>query len=694
MSPKYVIPVSSGRVVSALSRTSYAVSRKLTRLRIWLGTRSRECDSVWIAFGMACFLVLAISGCGSGGNGNLSVSTPSLSFGNVTVNSATTQVLILTSTGTSPVTVTAASVTGAGFSILGGSFPLMLNPAQTVTLQIQFQPTSAGAAAGQLTINTNSTDGGGTAVVALSGMGTAATSAPPAAPQLAVSTSNLSFGNVAVNSSMTQLVTLTSTGTSAVTVNSASITGAGFSIVGGSFPVTLNPTQSVTLQVQFLPTSGGAVAGQLAISSNSAISSAIIVALSGMGAAATGSAPPTDPQLTVSASNLNFGSVTVSTSTTQSVTLASTGTSAVTVNSASITGAGFSIVGGSFPLTLNPTQTVTLQVQFQPASAGAVAGQLAISSNSVSGGAIAVALTGTGVTAADPQLTVSIASLSFGNVTVNSSMMQSVTLKSTGTSSVTVNSVSIAGAGFTILAGSFPVALNPGQSVTLQVQFLPASAGAAAGELTINSNSTSGNAAIVTLNGTGVTANPQLTVSVASLEFGSVTLNTSTTQSVTLTSTGTSAVTVNSLSISGGGFSILGGSFPLTLNPNQTATLQIQFLPTSAGAVAGQLTINSNSASGSVATVVLSGTGAASAHSVDLSWDAPSSSPDPVVGYNIYRSASSSGPFQLINSSPDAQTTYVDSTVISGSTYSYYVESVDASGVESTQSNEISVKIP
>ena len=56
----------------------------------------------------------------------------------------------------------------------------------------------------------------------------------------------------------------------------------------------------------------------------------------------------------------------LSTTTTQSLTLTSTGTSPVTVTAASVTGAGFTLIGGSFPVTLNPTQTLTLQLQFAP----------------------------------------------------------------------------------------------------------------------------------------------------------------------------------------------------------------------------------------------------------------------------------------------------------------------------------------
>jgi len=48
----------------------------------------------------------------------------------------------------------------------------------------------------------------------------------------------------------------------------------------------------------------------------------------------------------------------------------------------------------------------------------------------------------------------------------------------------------------------------------------------------------------------------------------------------------------------------------------------------------------------------------------------------------------------LINSSPDTAITYVDHNVVSGTGYTYEVKSVDASGVESTASNQVTVTIP
>jgi fibronectin type 3 domain-containing protein len=90
----------------------------------------------------------------------------------------------------------------------------------------------------------------------------------------------------------------------------------------------------------------------------------------------------------------------------------------------------------------------------------------------------------------------------------------------------------------------------------------------------------------------------------------------------------------------------------------------------------------------------LSGTGMAPAnYEVELNWDAPASSSDPVAGYHIYR-ATSSGAYALLNSPVNTPTTYTDTTVQAGATYNYEVTSVDGSGVESAPSNIYTATIP
>ncbi len=188
---------------------------------------------------------------------------------------------------------------------------------------------------------------------------------------------------------------------------------------------------------------------------------------------------------------------------------------------------------------------------------------------------------------------------------------------------------------------------------------------------------------------------PTLTIEPLSLTFGHVTMDTSSSLPVTLASTGTVPVSVKSATLTGAGFTMSGATFPVTLNPGLAVKVEVRFEPTAALVTAGQLTIQSNSLTNARAAISLSGTGENTPHEVTLSWEPPSSSTAPkAVGYDVYRLTSGSSAFRLLNSSVDAQTTYVDSTVQAGLTYDYVVTSVSSSGAESAPSNEVAVTIP
>ena len=91
-------------------------------------------------------------------------------FGDATVNSPATQSLVVKSVGKDALTVTAATVTGSGFSLKGATLPVTLAPGSDVTWDLEFDPTSAGSHTGTLNIISNSLYRG-TAIVSLSGTG-------------------------------------------------------------------------------------------------------------------------------------------------------------------------------------------------------------------------------------------------------------------------------------------------------------------------------------------------------------------------------------------------------------------------------------------------------------------------------------------------------------------------------------------
>jgi Abnormal spindle-like microcephaly-assoc'd, ASPM-SPD-2-Hydin len=181
-----------------------------------------------------------------------------------------------------------------------------------------------------------------------------------------------------------------------------------------------------------------------------------------------------------------------------------------------------------------------------------------------------------------------------------------------------------------------------------------------------------------------------LSVTPSSLSFGSVTLNTSSTLSVTLRNTGNSPVSVTA-GVTGAGFSMS----PLqgTLSPGQSGPVVVQFDPSSAGAATGSLRIQTN-AENPLVMVPLTGTGGSTAqHSITLTWSAPASSPEPITGYIAYRSTNGGG-YTALNSTSSTESTYVDTAVHSGVTYTYYVESVASNGLASDPSNTVEASVP
>jgi Abnormal spindle-like microcephaly-assoc'd, ASPM-SPD-2-Hydin len=102
---------------------------------------------------------------------------------------------------------------------------------------------------------------------------------------LSASPSTLSFGQVAVGGAASSAVVLSNTGTSAVSVTAASLTGSGFSLTGVSFPFSIAARSSYIATVNFVPSSAGTASGSIAFVSN-AMNSPTSVTINGSGVVA------------------------------------------------------------------------------------------------------------------------------------------------------------------------------------------------------------------------------------------------------------------------------------------------------------------------------------------------------------------------------------------------------------------------
>ncbi|MGA7651749.1 MAG: choice-of-anchor D domain-containing protein, partial [Terracidiphilus sp.] len=386
------------------------------------------------------------------------------------------------------------------------------------------------------------------------------------------------------------------------------------------------------------------------------------------------------PTLTLSTATVSFGTVAVGATGTGSVTLTSSGTAAVTVSAGTVSGTGFTISGVSFPLTLIPGQTATLTVGFAPTAAGAVSGTVTLTSNSSTGTTSAITLSGTG----QPVLS--------GLICTSGSM----TGAGTDPCTATLNAAAGTG-GQAVSVSSNATAVTVPSSVTVA-----AGATSASFSATVSAVSTAETATLAASSGGGtqtyaislIVPVSTLSLQSTSVAFGDVNEGTPSYQLVTLTSSGTAAVTVSAGSVSGTGYSISGVSFPSTLNSGATATLDIEFDPTTAGVADGTVTLTSNSSTGTTSTISLTGTGVATSYEVNLTWDAPIDSSDPVTGYNIYRVVTGGSTYALVNPSVVSLTSYSDTSVANNTSYTYYVVSVDAEGNQSVPSTTFTVSVP
>ena len=599
----------------------------------------------------------------------LQITPALLTFPNVSVGQLATQVATLTNTGSKSVSITQLSVSSNEFTATGIATPLTLGPGQSTQFKVSFKSSTAGTISGTLSAMTSR--GGGSTKVKLNG------NAGKTSSQLSLSTTSLKYGNVLVHGSSTQAVTLKNSGSSDVNISQLNVSGSGFSVSGVAVPFTLPAGQSAALQATFAPAAAGAATGSVAIASDAQTTSSS-VALSGTGVNATYT-------MVLNPTNVVFGNLNVGSTAKQTVQLSNTGNTSFTVTQVAAAGAGVSVSGLAVPATIAPSQSVPLTVTFAPTTGGAVAGSITVTND---GGVNVVgAVTGTGVQAG---LSATPTSVSFGSVVTGSTNSQTIQLKNTGTASLSVSQVAATGSGFSVSGASVPLTLAPGQTSTFNVQYAPTTAGAVNGSVSVVSNAPNSPAA-VSLSGTGVAATRTLSVSPGNLSFGSVNDGSTASQGFTVTNTGNSNVSISGMSATGAGYSIVSGGSAVTLSPNQSASVSVQFAPTVAGSVSGAVSILSN-ATGSSG-VTLSGTGVAPQvnHTVALNWGASSSS---VAGYNVYRSSVSGSSYAKVNSSLVGGASFTDSNVQTGQTYYYVATAVDASGNESVYSNEVPAIVP
>ena len=469
------------------------------------------------------------------------VAPASLTFsGQAVGTTSAAQVVTLTNTlPKSAITINSVTITGAnpGDYAETNTCGSSLAAGASCAISVTFTPTATGTRTASVSISDNA--GGSPQIVPLTGTGSGA-------PVVTLSPTSLTFAGQAVGTTSTaQMVTLSNTGGSTLSVSSISLTGTN----PGDFAETNTCGTSVaagancTISVTFTPMATGTRTASVSIADNAA-GSPQTVGLTGTGV--TGG-----PAVTLSPTSLNFGTDVVGmVSSPLTVTLTNTGTATLTISSFTVTGAD----AGDFLATNNCSGSVaagancTITVKFNPHGSGPRTGTLSIADNAAGSPQTAPAVGRRDLRASgsgEPDLS--------GQAVGTTSAAQVVTL-SEHAAEVSHHDQqrddrrSQSGG----LCGDEHLRQQPGggRQLPISVTFTPTATGTRTASVSISDNA-GGSPQTVPLTGTGSSA-PAVTLSPTSLTFASQAVGTtSAAQIVTLSNTGGSALSISSISLAG-----------------------------------------------------------------------------------------------------------------------------------------------
>ncbi len=532
---------------------------------------------------------------------------PTESVGDI-ANPPNPQIVTLTNTGNSPVTISSIVSSSADFVVANScpASPSTLPPGpsgNTCQFSVTYTPAKAGAASGTVTITDSAP--GASPKVTVSGTGIADVKT------VAVTPASVAFipQVVGTSSGFTQNVVVDNTGNTNISITSVTVT-TGYSISNGCLNAVLAPATNCTIEVSFTPTTAKVLTGTLTIKTTATVPTEKVT-LTGTGIAA-------NTQISLSQTSVVFDQQVVGVaSQPQTVYYYNQSNATVNLTSVVLTGADFSMTNGCVT-SVGGLSSCNIKITFKPTGTGGLNGNIVIT-DSAPGSPRTINLSGTGVSAAAPQATVTPTSLTFASQPLGTtSAAQNINLTNSGESNLNVTGITLGGANMADYAqtNNCPGTLTVGFSCTISVTFKPLATGTRTASVSIADNA-AGTPQMVTLTGTGAPGTtPLVTFTPSSLPFANVPLNTtSTSQASTLTNTGAAVLKISSIAASG----TVTGDFaqtnncplsPNTIAVNGTCTITVTFTPTSTINQTGAVTVTDNTPNGSDV-LALSGNGVA-----------------------------------------------------------------------------------
>ncbi|WP_158638410.1 choice-of-anchor D domain-containing protein [Panacibacter ginsenosidivorans] len=301
-------------------------------------------------------------------------------------------------------------------------------------------------------------------------------------------TGDLNFGDVQVNTKVTKYLTLQNTGSSKIDISEVSVS-APYSVEWQTASV--DAGKSKTLGVIFEPVNASQSDQILTIVSN-AVNKNEEINVTGNGIVET-----SQTKIISISGDMDFGSIDVGTTASQTLKINNNGNSDLTVTSISYSAAGYA---GNWSGVISAGDVQEVTVSFSPSSAQSYPCTLTVNCD-LTGGNNTALLSGAGKQVQQKTRIISLSGdLSFGDVAIGDTHHSTLTIYNTGNSDLTINGFDIPGS---FKKGSYTSLITPGASEDVDVSFSPLSQQNYTGVIKVYSDATSGSNEI-SVSGRGV----------------------------------------------------------------------------------------------------------------------------------------------------------------------------------------------
>jgi len=418
--------------------------------------------------------------------------------------------------------------------------------------------------------------------------------------EIAVTKTSISFGSRKVGSStVSDTLSLISTGQSALTISSSAMKGSSpFSATPSGTNRSISPGASEVNTISFNPSSKGTFVDTFVVNNNSSTTAnqrkTVVVTGTAIQAIFNG------------VSTLPFNTVDINTNKDLQYTIQNTGDDTLYLNAATpatVTGAGFTLLSPPASTTLLPGASTNLTVRFSPVAKQGYTGTMTFTTlGGISSPSVALSGTGAAPVISVPNL------LDAGSSKVNVQTFTTLNITNTGNSPLQVTSVALSGthaAKFNI-TGQTSFTIQPAATQPVSISYKPTAEQRDTALITVTSSDAANPTKTIPLYGKGVLS--KMSVTPDTVDFGDVRIGASLDKAtITITNPGEVTLAVTNVIVSPAPFTLV--SKPNQIQAASNGSVSVKFTPTVEGPVTGMAIITGDSPSTPADTVYLKGKG-------------------------------------------------------------------------------------